>query len=281
MGSKTRSAGRAPHRPAYPAGRVRSALRDDRTNWHREVSHGRCGHRPALRALGPVPQSRRRRSSPGSRSTTIGSSGSRSRSRRNATRARHDRAVRVELTAFSKGPVIRAEAAAEDKMGALDLALDKMAAQMRRAADRRRVHHGRHTPGSVGEALADAADADGRLRRRRGRHRAPGRPDHGDRRRPAGGPREDPRRRPDDPRPGALRDGAGRPRLLPVRRQGERAALRWSTADAATTTASSRSTSRRSRLTRMAAPVATPPVRAMDRLVLARSRTATDGPAVP
>lgn len=66
----------------------------------------------------------------------------------------HDRAVRVELTAFSKGPVIRAEAAAEDKMGALDLALDKMAAQMRRAADRRRVHRGRHTPVSVGQALA-------------------------------------------------------------------------------------------------------------------------------
>jgi ribosomal subunit interface protein len=69
----------------------------------------------------------------------------------------HDRAVKVELTAVSKGPVIRAEAAAEDKMGALDLAVDKMAAQMRRAADRRRVHHGRHTPVSVGEALADAA----------------------------------------------------------------------------------------------------------------------------
>jgi ribosomal subunit interface protein len=68
----------------------------------------------------------------------------------------HDRSVRVELTAFSKGPVIRAEAAADDKMGALDLALDKMAAQMRRAADRRRVHHGRHTPVSVGEALAGA-----------------------------------------------------------------------------------------------------------------------------
>lgn len=67
----------------------------------------------------------------------------------------HDRAVRVELTAFSKGPVIRAEAAAEEKMGALDLALDKMASQMRRAADRRRVHHGRHTPVSVGEALAE------------------------------------------------------------------------------------------------------------------------------
>ncbi|HXH80441.1 ribosome hibernation-promoting factor, HPF/YfiA family [Nocardioides sp.] len=67
----------------------------------------------------------------------------------------HDRATRVELTAFSKGPVIRAEAAAEDKMGALDLAVDKMAAQMRRAADRRRVHHGRHAPLSVSEALAE------------------------------------------------------------------------------------------------------------------------------
>jgi ribosomal subunit interface protein len=71
----------------------------------------------------------------------------------------HDRATRVELTAFSKGPVIRAEAAAEDKMGALDLALDKMASQMRRAADRRRVHRGRHTPVSVGQALAGSADA--------------------------------------------------------------------------------------------------------------------------
>ncbi len=64
-----------------------------------------------------------------------------------------DRAVRVELTAHSRGPVIRAEAAANDKMGALDLALDKMAAQMRRAADRRRVHHGRHNPVSVEQAL--------------------------------------------------------------------------------------------------------------------------------
>ncbi|HJQ05696.1 MAG TPA: ribosome-associated translation inhibitor RaiA [Nocardioides sp.] len=69
----------------------------------------------------------------------------------------HDHAVHVELTAYSKGPVIRAEAAAEDKMGALDLALDKMAAQMRRAADRRRVHRGRRTPVSVGQALAGGA----------------------------------------------------------------------------------------------------------------------------
>jgi ribosomal subunit interface protein len=73
-----------------------------------------------------------------------------------------DRAVRVQLTAFTKGPVVRAEACAEDKFAALDQALDRMAAQMRRAADRRRVHRGRHTPVSVGRALADAGQgADG------------------------------------------------------------------------------------------------------------------------
>jgi ribosomal subunit interface protein len=64
-----------------------------------------------------------------------------------------DRAVRLELTAFSKGPVIRAEASAEDTMSALDLALDKMASQMRKAADRRRVHRERR------ERVADLLDA--------------------------------------------------------------------------------------------------------------------------
>ncbi len=65
-----------------------------------------------------------------------------------------ERGVKVELTAFTKGPMVRAEAAAEDKMAALDGALDRMATQMRKAADRRRIHRGRHTPVSVGEALA-------------------------------------------------------------------------------------------------------------------------------
>jgi ribosomal subunit interface protein len=69
-----------------------------------------------------------------------------------------ERAVRVELTAISKGPVIRAEAAAEDKMSALDLAMDKMAAQMRRAADRKRVHRRRRTPVPVSsQGLPDLA----------------------------------------------------------------------------------------------------------------------------
>ncbi len=71
-----------------------------------------------------------------------------------------ERAVRVELTALSKGPIVRAEASAEDKMAALDLALDKMAAQMRRAADRRKVHRGQHTPESLGQAMARSIPGD-------------------------------------------------------------------------------------------------------------------------
>ena len=51
--------------------------------------------------------------------------------------------------------MIRAEAAAEDKMSALDLALDKMAAQMRRAADRRREHKNKHD--RVADLLDDPA----------------------------------------------------------------------------------------------------------------------------
>ncbi len=92
-----------------------------------------------------------------------------------------DRAVRLELTAFSKGPVIRAEAAAEDKMGALDLALDKMAAQMRRAADRRREHKNKHD--RVADLLQRRGPP-GRCRagwRRVRRHRATGRTHHGHR----------------------------------------------------------------------------------------------------
>src|SRR5690348_17769160 len=67
-----------------------------------------------------------------------------------------ERQVRVELTAKSKGPILRAEAAAEDKMAALDLALDKMSAQMRRAADRRKVHRGQRSPESLQRAMSRA-----------------------------------------------------------------------------------------------------------------------------
>lgn len=70
-----------------------------------------------------------------------------------------ERAVRIELTARSKGPIVRAEASGSDKMAALDVALDKMEAQMRRAADRRKVRRGRQAE-SVGAAMARSAPAD-------------------------------------------------------------------------------------------------------------------------
>ncbi len=56
---------------------------------------------------------------------------------------------RVEITLRGKGPVIRAEAAEPDFYAALDAASAKLDARLRRAADRRRVHHGRRTPASV------------------------------------------------------------------------------------------------------------------------------------
>jgi ribosomal subunit interface protein len=62
--------------------------------------------------------------------------------------------VRVEITIRSKGPVIRAEAAAEDKMSALDKAVERLSAQARKAQDRRRVHHGVRRPTSLAQAMA-------------------------------------------------------------------------------------------------------------------------------
>ena len=66
-----------------------------------------------------------------------------------------DRCQRIEITCYSKGPVIRAEACAADFYAALDTAVLKLEARLRKAHDRRRVHHGRHTPPSVAEATAD------------------------------------------------------------------------------------------------------------------------------
>jgi ribosomal subunit interface protein len=60
--------------------------------------------------------------------------------------------MRVELTCRTRGPVIRAEAAAADVHAALDLAIGKLDMRLRRAADRRRVHHGNRTPVSVAVA---------------------------------------------------------------------------------------------------------------------------------
>lgn len=63
-----------------------------------------------------------------------------------------DRAFRVELTCRSRGPVIRAEAATDDKYGALDVAYAKLEARLRRNADRRTDWH-RHEKAIVGAKL--------------------------------------------------------------------------------------------------------------------------------
>ena len=64
---------------------------------------------------------------------------------------------RIELTCRTRGPVVRAEAAAADPYAALDLAFTRLEARLRRAADRRRVHHGIRTPVSVAAATAAVA----------------------------------------------------------------------------------------------------------------------------
>ena len=68
-----------------------------------------------------------------------------------------DRRSRVELTCRTRGPIVRAEAAAADPYAALDLATTKLEERLRRAADRRRVHHGIRTPVSVAAATARLA----------------------------------------------------------------------------------------------------------------------------
>jgi ribosomal subunit interface protein len=95
-----------------------------------------------------------------------------------------DRRERVELTIHSRGPVIRAEAAADDRYSALDTAVSRLESRLRRLSDRRKVHHGTRAPAKlammeplpesemataaakpaarepIGTALADRTDSD-------------------------------------------------------------------------------------------------------------------------
>jgi ribosomal subunit interface protein len=64
---------------------------------------------------------------------------------------------RVEITCASRGPVVRAEACSADFYSALDIAIARLDTRLRRAADRRRVHRGRHAPVSVAAATAPLA----------------------------------------------------------------------------------------------------------------------------
>src|SRR5260370_10145128 len=71
---------------------------------------------------------------------------------------------RVELTILSRGPAIRAEAAADDRFAALDRALAKLEQRLRRSGDRRKAaRHGALQAGLIprprsagGAALAAA-----------------------------------------------------------------------------------------------------------------------------
>jgi ribosomal subunit interface protein len=65
-----------------------------------------------------------------------------------------DQRERVELTIHSRGPAIRAEAAADDRFAALDIALGKLEERLRRLGDRRKIHHGKSCPPSVAEITA-------------------------------------------------------------------------------------------------------------------------------
>lgn len=68
-----------------------------------------------------------------------------------------DHCQRVEITCVSRGPVVRAEACCADFYAALDAAIAKLNARLRRTADRRRVHRGRRAPVSVAAATAPLA----------------------------------------------------------------------------------------------------------------------------
>ncbi|WP_374684074.1 ribosome hibernation-promoting factor, HPF/YfiA family [Streptomyces sp. TBY4] len=74
-----------------------------------------------------------------------------------------DRSDRVEITLRSRGPVIRAEAAAADPYAALDLAQDKLEARLRKQHDKRHTRrgNGRLSAAEVADVVPNAATLNG------------------------------------------------------------------------------------------------------------------------
>lgn len=66
---------------------------------------------------------------------------------------------RVELTIRSRGPAIRAEAAAEERMAALDLALAKLNSRLRRAHGRRKNHNATGSGAATGASAGPSGGA--------------------------------------------------------------------------------------------------------------------------
>jgi len=73
-----------------------------------------------------------------------------------------NRSERVELTVRSRGPAIRAEAAADDRYAALDLAFAKLEGRLRKAAERRKARRTDMTVRSA-DVLAAVSAAPGAL----------------------------------------------------------------------------------------------------------------------
>ncbi|MER7108112.1 ribosome hibernation-promoting factor, HPF/YfiA family [Streptomyces sp. NPDC000229] len=74
-----------------------------------------------------------------------------------------DRSDRVEITLHSRGPVIRAEAAAGDPYAALDLATGKLEARLRKQHDKRHTRrgNGRLSAAEVADAVPGVARLNG------------------------------------------------------------------------------------------------------------------------
>ena len=72
-----------------------------------------------------------------------------------------DQSTRVEITLRSRGPVVRAEASADDKTVAFDHALDRLKSQLRRASDRRKTHRGLRENVSIAEGEVVRGPAEG------------------------------------------------------------------------------------------------------------------------
>jgi ribosomal subunit interface protein len=67
----------------------------------------------------------------------------------------------VEITARGRGPVVRGEACADSFYAALESAVAKLEARLRRGKDRRKIHYGDKTPISLHEAAAIVPEAFG------------------------------------------------------------------------------------------------------------------------
>jgi ribosomal subunit interface protein len=72
--------------------------------------------------------------------------------------------LRVEITVIGVGPVIRAEAAAPEALGAFDSALDKLNQRLRRSRDKAKDHHHGHASAHTESIAFDAAALEAELK---------------------------------------------------------------------------------------------------------------------